>query len=737
MIKGKLNTAVDKTVDFVEKTDPALDSLELITHIAEAASVVIPYVQFVPLVNEVSDILNKVIDLYKTAQHNKNITKVLVERIIAASSAVEMLKAREDLFTLKNYTSLQRLVEVLQKMKKYIEGITQYNTVQKFLGAKLIEKQFKELCKDYDSSITLLSFTLTVDFKINSEKEDLILKEDIEELLKFQAALAESIGEVDKKISHVDEKISGASDKVNLVIEKVSEMQITMQSLINNPKSEKQNQNRIDTIFNEPLLPFEDYEEADEPPRTVRLRKYVHVKTKEDFAFKRVDKENYNTVKNQVTILKKLKDCQNIIHFYGLTKDDKDDFHSVTEWAENKNLRDYIISYGQIIEMRLRIRFAYDIAKGLNFLNSVKIVHRDIRSENIVITYNDVAKITNFKFSRDHNAATSNLSANKETIVYTAPELLKRITEVAEQNENKKRIADDEAKKKYDTKCEVYSFGILLWEIAECRVPYDGISDFLEITKLVISGHREPFTPGIDIPEKYKSLVNKAVDQNPGLRPIFAKMLTDLQDIFSNYTKPTVGTLNNGSGRFPPNTPVRKMTSSTIAAAEEDCVIDFYSINLMSLDKAIEEHKKDSMDKRTLYKCFDNYAKIGNPGAKYWKAYYILKDYSDLDCSKSEKYKIAAELYKEAADYGDEYPDAQLRYATLVMQGKGVEPNTEEAVNYFVKAAKNDHVVAMFNVSTYYFSQGNVELGRYYMMMAASKKYEQAIKYCKDNKITY
>ncbi len=82
---------------------------------------------------------------------------------------------------------------------------------------------------------------------------------------------------------------------------------------------------------------------------------------------------------NQVTILKKLKDCQNIIHFYGLTYDDDGlKFYLVTEWAEHKNLREYISSKGQNIEMKLRLRFAYDIAKGLNFLNSVRVINSNI-----------------------------------------------------------------------------------------------------------------------------------------------------------------------------------------------------------------------------------------------------------------------------------------------------------------------------------------------------------------------
>src|SRR5437868_6322933 len=91
-------------------------------------------------------------------------------------------------------------------------------------------------------------------------------------------------------------------------------------------------------------------------------------------------------------------------------------------------------------------------------------------------------------------------------------------------------------KKKYDTKCEVYSFGILLWEIAECRTSYSQFDDFMEITYKVINGYRESFTPGIGIPRKYQTLVIEAINQNPSHRPILSKTLIDLQDIFKNYT---------------------------------------------------------------------------------------------------------------------------------------------------------------------------------------------------------
>ena len=95
------------------------------------------------------------------------------------------------------------------------------------------------------------------------------------------------------------------------------------------------------------------------------------------------------------------------------------------------------------------------------------------------------------------------------------------------------------------------------------------------------------------------------------------------------------------------------------------------------------------------------------------------------------------ELFKEAADYSDKFREreAQLRYALMVFQGKGVEQNTGEGIEYLLKAANNGHAVAMFNVATYYFSNSTKELGRYYMIMAADKKYPEAINYCKNKNI--
>jgi DNA-binding protein YbaB len=312
-------------------------TFETTTAVIDHADTIIPLSQFIPLINDVSDIVLKVKVLYESAQHNKKIAKLFMERISAAYTSVHILQAREELLTPAYYRSFQRLVQVLHNMKKYIEEIIQYNTVQKLLRTKSIEKKYEELCKEYDSSMVSLNLNLSVNFlNLDINKEVAIVKDDVTELLKFQDALIESMNDVKQKVSHTND--------------------------------EQVNESKIDRIS---LLPFDDYE-ADEEERSEKLRKYVHVKTKEEFAFKIVEIKHINNVKNQITILKKLQDCQNIINFYGLTSDGARTF-LVTEWAEKGNLRDYILNRGQNIDLTLKLRIAYDIAKGLNFLNAVKV----------------------------------------------------------------------------------------------------------------------------------------------------------------------------------------------------------------------------------------------------------------------------------------------------------------------------------------------------------------------------
>src|SRR5262245_16985799 len=115
-----------------------MSSVEAFANVMQV--VVLPFVEFVPLIDVISRVLEKVIDLYHTAQHNKKITKLLMDRISAANSAIKLLQ-EDDLYSSEQYTNLQKFTQVLKKMETYCGEITQYNKLRKYLAAKNIESK--------------------------------------------------------------------------------------------------------------------------------------------------------------------------------------------------------------------------------------------------------------------------------------------------------------------------------------------------------------------------------------------------------------------------------------------------------------------------------------------------------------------------------------------------------------------------------------------------------------------
>ncbi|CAB4414882.1 unnamed protein product [Rhizophagus irregularis] len=117
----------------------------------------------------------------------------------------------------------------------------------------------------------------------------------------------------------------------------------------------------------------------------------------------------------------------------------------MVEWAEHGNLREFYTNNENSFVPKQKLCISLDIARG---------------AENVLITLDNTAKLTNFKLSRSYKADTVNQIQNIGQIRYSAPEILKRTPGF-----------------KYNNKCEVYSFGILLWKISEEKTPYENLDD--------------------------------------------------------------------------------------------------------------------------------------------------------------------------------------------------------------------------------------------------------------------
>ncbi|POG71359.1 hypothetical protein GLOIN_2v65477 [Rhizophagus irregularis DAOM 181602=DAOM 197198] len=366
----------------------------------DIAPVLVPFTNFLPLIKEIGSVFEAIIDIVEAAEHNKRTCKVLKERVRVAKLAVQQLREekdeKEDFFNKNNYSSLQELAGIIKQIEKFVLEISQMKTLTKYIKAKNTEKKFTELCNDFDSCVKLLSFSIDVkitgqvksisneleQFKIDQDDlakylQDMVagVSTDVKGIGKDVKGIGDGVKDIGNDTKEIKDSLKDLNDQFSSTVVKVNTMSTTMEKLLMAESS--QNQKKIDNIFQVNPLKISDYEQDDieDLRKNGRVSKWYNIKNKsEEFAFKTIsEQEDQKLVQNQVTILKELHDCQNIIKFYGLTCEGNK-WYLVTEWAEYGNLREYYTNNKDQFDLRLKLRMSLDIARGLNFLRAVEVI---------------------------------------------------------------------------------------------------------------------------------------------------------------------------------------------------------------------------------------------------------------------------------------------------------------------------------------------------------------------------
>jgi hypothetical protein len=223
----------------------------------------------------------------------------------------------------------------------------------------------------------------------------------------------------------------------------------------------------------------------------------------------------------------------NIILFFGAGRFDDGTPFLVLELAERGSLREVLETAGtEVIEWDRKLVFARDTALGMQHLHSLGCIHRDLKSGNLLVTQNYHIKVADFGTSklaeslqqqqqqqqhRRGSMATFVLPTNGTTTVtmtkmigtplWMAPELL-------------------EGKRSYDNKVDVYSYGIVLFEILTQMLPWFELGKNLFLTVLedaVLSGRRPAIPESVVCPdEQYIELMEKCWAQQGRDRPPFS-----------------------------------------------------------------------------------------------------------------------------------------------------------------------------------------------------------------------
>ncbi|MBM7550575.1 Stk1 family PASTA domain-containing Ser/Thr kinase [Peptoniphilus gorbachii] len=204
----------------------------------------------------------------------------------------------------------------------------------------------------------------------------------------------------------------------------------------------------------------------------------------------------------------------NIVSIYDVGTEiieDKEVHYIVMEYIDGKTLKDLINDEGRLSEKRA-LNYCIQIAEALKVAHSKHIVHRDIKSQNIMVTRDDRIKVTDFGIARvADNTTVTATNAVMGSVHYFSPEQARGA--------------------KVDNRSDIYSLGIVLFEMLTGRLPFDADNPVSVALMQVQSQMPKPsdFIKSID--PSVDALVLKMTEKNPDdrYRDVF-DLIKDIKD---------------------------------------------------------------------------------------------------------------------------------------------------------------------------------------------------------------
>ncbi len=216
-----------------------------------------------------------------------------------------------------------------------------------------------------------------------------------------------------------------------------------------------------------------------------------------------------------------------IVQIFGITET----YGMVMEYMSRGSLRNVLEkNRREEFSWTMRNKIAMDMLIGLSYLHQKHIIHRDLKSLNVLLDDQYKAKLADFGLAKVRSEISSRHSAQsggaKGTTQWMAPELF-------------------ELDPDYTPKTDVFSFGIVLWELAAHEYPYKKANPNV-VPMLVMQGRRETFP--LDTPEGYAQLAQQCWDGTPDKRPTVNEAIHLLKSMNEGSNEKTISTsLSNSS----------------------------------------------------------------------------------------------------------------------------------------------------------------------------------------------
>ncbi|KAE8718778.1 Serine/threonine protein kinase, putative isoform 3 [Hibiscus syriacus] len=205
----------------------------------------------------------------------------------------------------------------------------------------------------------------------------------------------------------------------------------------------------------------------------------------------------------------------NVVSFYGIVRDGPDgSLATVTEFMVNGSLKQFLQKKDRTIDRRKRLIIAMDAAFGMEYLHGKNIVHFDLKCENLLVNMRDpqrpVCKIGDLGLSKVRQQTLVS-GGVRGTLPWMAPELLS----------GKSNMVSE--------KIDVYSFGIVMWELLTGEEPYADMH-CATIIGGIVNNTLRPKIPSWCDPE-WKALMEKCWASDVAERPPFSEISQKLRSM--------------------------------------------------------------------------------------------------------------------------------------------------------------------------------------------------------------
>ena len=172
----------------------------------------------------------------------------------------------------------------------------------------------------------------------------------------------------------------------------------------------------------------------------------------------------------------------------------------------------HLLKSSQELTWPMRYRISLDMTIGLHHLHTRSILHRDLKSLNVLLDLNLRAKLADFGLSTLKLSSTSTTAGGlKGTPRWLSPELFKRGA-------------------KATTASDIYALMMIFWELITRQIPFADAASQEVAIQWIMSGEQETIPEGT--PEEYKALILEGWDKDPGKRPSAAAVAKRLDTLW-------------------------------------------------------------------------------------------------------------------------------------------------------------------------------------------------------------